>query len=387
MPIDRSSPARRASAAAAVFAAAALAGLLAPIATRAQGADETRFIYLPLALRGQNRAFPGSVVAPSPTATPSGPTSTATATPSPTPTWAPSVTPSATPSPTATRAPEPVWLAYVNLHRALAHVPPVVENPDWSRGGALHAKYMVKNDHPTHFEDRARPFYTAEGDAAGQNGNVAVNTDLDLPATVPIDSWMTGAFHMLGPLDPKLFASGYGDYSEDIGMWHFGATLDVSRGRGAVPEGVTYPVRYPEEGESLPNLAFRGFESPDPLESCPGFEPPTGPPLALLLGPGDVTPRVTRTSLRDGGGELAHCAFDETTYVHPDPADQRTGRGTLGMRDAVIVLPRATLAAGERYEVTVVANGTTHSWAFFAGRGLGDARASWTSAPAGDRRR
>ena len=140
------------------------------------------------------------------------------------------------------------------------------------------------------------------------------------------------------------------------------ADLDVGRGREALPASVTYPVYYPAPGGHMPHLAYDGGESPDPLEACPGYEVPTGPPIALQLGEGDVVPDVTASTLRSGGAAQEHCTFDETTY----PNDY--GGAGLGMRDAVVVMPRRQLVAGRSYEVTIEANGRVYSWSFVAGQ-------------------
>ena len=143
----------------------------------AQGQPAPPAIYLPLVLRSQSGFVPARTALP------------ATATPAPSATLEPSPTPSQTPSPSATPEPSPTptkalpeWQARVNLHRALARLAPVDANADWSRGGELHARYMVKNDLFGHSEQRGNAWFTEEGLAAAQSGNVTISTDIDQPA-------------------------------------------------------------------------------------------------------------------------------------------------------------------------------------------------------------
>lgn len=329
---------------------------------RVQAQEDPPPIYLPLVLKHKVAEFPPiptvgptATITPVPSATPS-PTITATAGPSLTPTEAPTEVP----SPTAT-SPAPDWLQFVDYHRALARLPGVTENTQWSRGGELHSTYMVKNDVIGHSESSSRPFYTQEGHLAAQNGNVYISSRLDGDYRNAINNWMVGPFHMLGIIDPKLEVSGYGDYAEDIGRFRFGATLDVLRGRTADLAGVRFPVFYPYDGRHIPNLAFDGNESPDPLVACPGYNAPTGPPVALQLGTGDITPSVTATSFEQDGTALPHCTFDETSFPGT------LGKRILDGRDAVILMPKAPLKAGLEYTVSIEVNDETYTWSFTAG--------------------
>ena len=353
--------------AAALTIAAAIGRALVNLAA----ADEpVARVHLPVALRGIRMAdLPGM-----PTEVP--PTATATALPptdSPTP-----PPPTATPTTTATAPPTappqkplPAALVEANRHRALAGLQPVTENPVWSRGGELHARYMVKNDEVGHSEDPTRPFYSDEGLAAARNGNVFVSSMEGTDSRVPVNFWMTGTFHMVAVLDPELTASGFGEYREAGTGWAYGATLEVGRGRTVLPEGFRFPLRYPEEGATLPNLSFGGNEFPDPLTSCPGYKAPTGAPILLMIGAGDRKPAVSFSALVDGeGGQYPHCLLDETRYVNPDSGTQRTGRVVLDSRDAIVLLPRAPLKAGLQYRVTFIESGTTHSWSFRTAGGL-----------------
>lgn len=330
-------------------------------------------VYLPLALRGVGMAdLPGMPTRrpPTATATPVPPTETAT----PTETPLPSATPS--PSPTPLK-PLPAALEEANRHRALSHLAPVTENEVWSRGDALHARYMVKNDEAGHSENPEKPFYSKEGEDAAKNGNVFVSSLQDTDSRVPVNFWMTGPFHMVAILDPELRVSGFGEYREAGGSWAYGATLEVGRGREALGADFRVPVRYPEEGETLPNLTFGGNEFPDPLTSCPGYKAPTGAPIVLMIGAGDKTPAVTASFLVDEkNGQYPHCLLDETRYVNSNSSLQSTGRLVLGSRDAIVLLPRAPLKPNLQYRVTIVESGRTYTWSFRTAAAL-QAQPAW----------
>lgn len=348
----------------AVLALAASAVLLhdrlAAPALQAQGAEPPP-IYLPLGLQGFSGPFP-----PAPTAIPASPTPSLTPTPSETP--EPSATPTETPTPEPSATPtpaKPAWQARVDHHRALAGLGPVEENPDWSRGGELHSRYMVKNDYIGHSEQRGNPWFTEEGLEAAENGNVTLGSNIDRPSEAAVDYWMVGPFHQVAILDPQLRISGFGEWREAIGTFQYGATLDVLRGRTGVAPGTRFPLRYPDEGKRMPLLEYPGGEDPDPLTSCSGYTVPTGPPLVLILGAGDVTPRVSRTAFADAAGtELPHCWFDQTNYRNANRGAQELGRGGLAMRSAIILMPRAPLEPDTGYTVTIVNAGTTHRWSF-----------------------
>jgi hypothetical protein len=353
--------------------AAALAATVAvgsATSSSAQGGDLTIRLFMPLVMRNQPPIFPS----------PAPPTRTPTAVTLPTDTPSPIPFPSDTPRPTMTATASPTvpptpttdtgWLGYVAYYRALAAEPPVTENTVWSHGDELHAKYVARLGAAVHPESRSNSNYTVEGNEAGINGNVfyagvtAGHEEYYGNYHMAIDAWMTGPFHMIAIIDPKLAVSGFGEYAEDIqGMHHYGATLDVRRGRGEVPPGVRFPVYYPRPGSENPNLAFGGFESPDPLKACPGYTAPTGAPVALQLGTGDTVPKVKKTSFRLGDTELAHCWFDETKYK-TDP-----GQSGLAMRNAIIIMPRAPLDPGQEYTVSIDTNGQVYTWSFTTKKG------------------
>lgn len=278
------------------------------------------------------------------------------------------------------------WLKYINYFRSLTKyadgtsLGSVTEDSRLSDGAYNHAIYLVKNDtsHPTidptgnvHDEDPSKPFYTPEGQAAAQNGDVTKSESPNATNQDAIDSWMTGPFHALWILDPALQTVGYGRYSEADGVgWQMAAVLDVIQGRGNPPAGVQYPLMYPgKDTTTIRLLSYPGQESPDPLAhtSCSGFTTPTGLPIIIQLGADPTasnTPSVTNVSVKKGGTDLTICWFDESSYTNSNSSLQDKARSVMNVHDAVIIIPKNPLEAGATYTVSVTADGSTYTWSF-----------------------
>jgi len=288
-----------------------------------------------------------------------------------------------TPSPTSTQLPIPTntpiptqnpgedWIRYINDIRYLGDLPSVTSNTIWSDGCWHHSRYMVWNDEIGHDEDPNNPGYSVEGDEAAGYSNVMVSSSVGSTDKYAIDLWMSGPFHGIAILDPQLQVVGFGSYREAVGSWQMGASLDVSRGRTSEePPAGTYPVMWPENGRSTGVLGYHGTEWPDPLTSCPNISAdywnPSGPPIFLQIGSGNLTPNVSATSFSHGGTNLEHCVFDETDYTNPSSSTQSTGRWILNTRDAIIIMPKDPLDAGKTYAVSITTNGNTYNWSFTA---------------------
>lgn len=260
----------------------------------------------------------------------------------------------------------PPWLIHLNTFRRSSDLPLLKEDTRWSNSDWLHSRYMVKNDYVGHNETTGNEWYTSEGDIAARNGNVFVSSWSGSSDNTAIDFWMTAPFHAISILDPQLQKTGFGTYREEMGLWKMAATLDVLRGRGALPPIFEFPVLFPGADSQIDLLKYNGGEFPDPLASCPGYVAPTGAPILIQIGPGNVTPVVTTHELRiSGGGLLENCQYDETNYTNPNGQNQITGRLVLGNRDAIVLMPRQPLQAGKNYQVMLVINGVTYEWDFF----------------------
>ncbi len=254
------------------------------------------------------------------------------------------------------------WLVYLNYYRATAYLPPVTENLVWSEGDRKHAIYIVKNNVLQHYEDPGNPWYTPEGQTAAQQSNLAASYDPNASDRWAIDSWMQAPFHAVGMLDPRLVQIGYGSYREADGNLQMGAALNVIAGRDATVQA-TFPVLWPGNNTTVP-IRLHWGETPNPLTSCPGYTAPSGLPLVVQMGSGNVTQVVSASSFTQNGQALEHCVFDETTYSHPDPSQRDLGRGILAARDAVVLIPRAPLSSGMAYNASLTVNGQTYEWSF-----------------------
>ena len=149
----------------------------------------------------------------------------------------------------ASAAPADHWLTVVNAYRGMSGLGPVTENSTWSAEAQAHSCYLLYNG-ISHDEVPGNPGYTAGGDIAGNSGNVAVSSSTSATARNHIDLWMTGPFHAIGILRPKLATSGFGICADAAtSPWRSGGTLDVLRGinpQGPVPTNATvFPGQVP----------------------------------------------------------------------------------------------------------------------------------------------
>ena len=115
---------------------------------------------------------------------------------------------------------------------------------------------------------------------------------------------------------------------------------------------------FPGNGTTTPLLAYTGNEQPDPLASCPGYAPPTGPAILLQL---PATPGASTVTLRDNNVVVPNCSFDENTY-----AGGATGQAVLAQRHAIAIMPRNPLTSGHLYSVDVLIGTTHYAWSFAA---------------------
>ncbi|OGO66039.1 MAG: hypothetical protein A2Z45_08225 [Chloroflexi bacterium RBG_19FT_COMBO_55_16] len=255
------------------------------------------------------------------------------------------------------------WLAYLNYYRALAALPPVNEMAVWNAGAWYHSRYMGKNDYVGHSEDPENEWYTPEGDSAARSSNLLASSSTSVTDQEAIDLWMQAPFHGVGILDPQLQLVGFGSYREEDGGLQMGAALDVIRGLGELLLTVGFPVAWPADGMTVPLTSYVG-EYPDPLASCEGYSPPTGLPIILQIGPGNLTPEVTAHTFKQNGVPRDHCVFDESTYHNPDVSARDLGRAILDARDAIVLIPRQPLLPGKNYTVSMTVSGQSYTWSF-----------------------
>ncbi len=304
-----------------------------------------------------------------------------------------------TPAPAEIPPPDqPGWLRRVNYYRAMAKLQPLVEDPELSKGDLAHATYLVKNDRnkiehdglgaEMHTEDRASPGFTPEGFKAARGsvmdvwymargsedsgGAGATDPDEWTAERAPgspewsIDGWMSLPFHRMPLLNPRLASAGFGMFCES-GACAAGLNL-LNGSRRRIPSDVALaPIEFPPDGATIAMRSFAN-EWPDPLTSCPGYEPPSGLAITLQLGSDMDTHigeySVSRENADGSRTALDACGFDSISYSNPDAYSQQLGRNVLRSNATVVVVPRKPLDQGARYAVSMTANGKRYDWTF-----------------------
>jgi hypothetical protein len=254
-------------------------------------------------------------------------------------------------APPASSAASADWLTTVNHYRAMAGLSAVTEAAAMSSAAQQHSCYMLANG-MSHDEVPGRPGYTAEGDTAGNNGNVAVSSGLNATDGSHVELWMTGPFHAIGILRPNLDTVGFGAcHDAATSPWKSGATLDVLRGLGA-PVTRSTPILFPGDGTATSLDRFIA-ETPDPRTYC-GYSGTVGLPLIAMM-PEAVTGAVTAT-ITGPNGPIETCALSGS---NTDGAAQSILTGD----NAVVAVPKSVLAPG-KYSVQIVTGSRTVAWSF-----------------------
>ncbi|MFN8024115.1 MAG: CAP domain-containing protein [Acidimicrobiales bacterium] len=248
--------------------------------------------------------------------------------------------------------PDADWLTTVNYFREMAGLGPVTADATMSDGAYKHSCYMLQND-IAHDEVPGKPGYTAEGDHAGNSGNVAVSSVYNTSDRSHIELWMTGPFHAIGIIRPELQRVGYGKCdSTTTPKWHSGATLDVLSGLGS-DQARSNAVVWPGNGTTT-NLSRFVVETPDPRVFCGWGGETVGLPVIAMM-PEDVNGGVS-ASIVGPNGPLETCAISELNT-------NGTAQAILDWDDAIVAMPRTPLTPGT-YQVTVTSQARTVSWSF-----------------------
>ena len=242
------------------------------------------------------------------------------------------------------------WLTTVNYFRAMAGLGSVVEDASMSAGAAAHSCYMLYNG-ISHDETPGLQGYTPEGDAAGNNGNVAVSSQINTSARSHVELWMSGPFHAIGILRPNLHSTGFGKCDlPSTPTWHSGATLDVLRGLGNDPRPAN-PILFPGNGTTT-NLDRFVVESPSPLTYC-GWTGTAGLPIIALMP--EAANNAT-ASLVGPNGPVEVCAL---SAANTSGVAQHILQGD----NAVVIVPRTVLVPGT-YAVAAGTSARNVNWSF-----------------------
>jgi len=247
------------------------------------------------------------------------------------------------------------WLGVVNVYRVQSGLAPVTEVPEWSAGAVNHSCWMMLNT-IAHDEAPGTPGYTVDGDAAGNNGNVAVSSSSSASARSHVDLWMSGPFHAIGILRSSLRQTGYGRCTSPPnptkGTWRSAGTLDVIRGLDRAAPRPSSPVVFPGDGATTSMTRFVA-ESPDPRTFCGWAGRSVGLPLIALM-PAAVSGATA--TLTGPSGPVSTCVLTRGNT-------SGTAQAILGGDDAVVVVPTDPLVAGT-YKVSVASDGGTADWSF-----------------------
>ena len=255
------------------------------------------------------------------------------------------------------------WLNTMNYYRRTSGVDSVVEEPSWSAGIVSHlvylrdtpASYRTGNYQSAHTENPASPAYTPDGDAAGGSSNLGGGSD----QRSAIEGWMTAPFHAIGILRPNLESSAFGALG-------YSAGLDVIRGLRYPATPPTAPILFPGNGAVVRVTRFTG-ESPNPLESCPGYSS-SGLPLIMML-PTDPPPSGINATMTLPYGAMVTapdlCIVTRHTYQTSDPVYGSTGGSILATSNAVLIIPRSPLTPGRHTLHVEMPGQATIDWSFF----------------------
>ncbi len=261
------------------------------------------------------------------------------------------------PAPTATAAgpTDDDWLGIVNVYRTQSGLAPVSNNATWSSGARNHSCWMLLNG-MAHDEAPGSQGYTADGDEAGNSGNIAVSSSSSATARSHVELWMTGPFHAIGLLRPSLQQAGYGMCASPPNpsntQWKSAATLDVLRGNSWGAPKPASPVVFPGNGATTSLTRFVA-ESPDPRSFCGWGAQSVGLPLIAMM-PSNVT--AATATLVGPGGPIPTCVLHKANTTG-------AASSILGGDNAVVVVPASPLTTG-MYSVAVSSNGGSANWSF-----------------------
>jgi hypothetical protein len=299
--------------------------------------------------------------------------------------------------------------ARLNSYRAMAKLPPVVDDNTMSAAAYNHARYLVKNGiggdggdivlvkqqlqiqiprDAIKTEIKGRRFYTDEGSAAAMNAVILTGPQIDLSGGEFVDRMMTMPFSGLIPMVPQFSLVGLGAYCDPghcaiVIPGHYGLEKAVrlalydgpssdrlwNPGLGLVPAEtgrLKTPVEFPPDGATVDLQSYRGGDFPDALPSCPGYTAPTGIPISIQLGEGygrDGSLDVSSDFVSRDGAEIETCLITAASYNGGDAQETKIGKTGLTLIGAAIILPRQPLAPG-RYKVALKEAEKLYEWSF-----------------------
>jgi cysteine-rich secretory family protein len=297
--------------------------------------------------------------------------------------------------------------ARVNYYRAMAKLPPLVDDSALSAGAYSHARYLVKNgiaggdmvlvgrelhlqapQDAFHWEEKRKPFFTDEGASIGGNAAVLSAREISLSGAEFVDRLMTMPFSGLIPMIPQFSTAGLGVYCDPgdcamviaarygleksvrIGLYDGPAsdrTWNPRLGRIPAETGrLRAPVEFPPDGATIDLQSYPGRDYPDPLHSCPGYKAPTGAPISIQLGEGygpDGSLEISSRIVSRDGVEIETCLVTAASYTGRSDDETELGKRGLELIGAAMILPREPLASGH-YKVALKEADKVYEWSF-----------------------
>jgi hypothetical protein len=295
----------------------------------------------------------------------------------------------------------------INYYRAMAKLPPIVEDAAISAGALNHARYLVKNgiaggdivldksrirlatpQDAFRWEEEGQPFYTSVGASAGRNAVVLTAQEIAISGAEFVDRLMTMPFTGLVPMVPQFSVAGLGEYCEPgdcaivipyrfalekslrIALYDGPASdrlWNPSLGLIPMETGrLRSPVEFPPDGATVNLTTYAGDDYPDPLSACPDYKAPTGAPISLQLGEGygpDGNLDVSSNLVTRDGSQIETCLITASSYVGRDHLQTDAAKKTLHQIGAAVILPREPLSPGH-YKVALTEGGKPYEWNF-----------------------
>ena len=297
--------------------------------------------------------------------------------------------------------------ARVNYYRAMAKLPPVVNDTAISAGAYNHARYLVKNgiaggdividqgqlqikppQDAFRWEVKGKPFYTDEGASAGRDAVVIAAREINISGAEFVDRMMTMPFSGLIPMVPQFSVAGLGAYCDRgqcaiVIPYRFALEKSVrlalydgppsdrlwNPSLGLIPMEtgrLRSPVEFPPDGATVDLQSYAGGDYPDPLSSCPGYKAPTGTPISIQLGKGygpDGSLEVSSDLVSRDGVEIETCLITAASYAGRNAEQTAAVKAGLARGGAAVMIPREPLAPGH-YKVALKEAGQLYEWGF-----------------------
>ncbi len=298
-------------------------------------------------------------------------------------------------------------IARANYYRAMAKLPPLIEDSIMNAGALNHARYLVKHgivdgdivlkdrkirvqlpQDASKWEVKGKSFYTDDGAAAGRRSIVVTAAQIDLSGPEFVDQIMAMPFSGMTLMVPQFSRLGVGAYCEPgqcavVIPFRYALEKSVRRALydgpasdlswnpnlGPIPGEVgrlRSPVEFPPDDAVIDLPRYEGGDLPNPLSACPGYAVPTGTPITFQLGEGygaEGSLEVSEHSVSRDGVEIEHCLITAASYAGRDNVETEMGRDGLVNSGAAVILPRQPLKPGH-YKVALTEGSKRYAWSF-----------------------